>query len=156
MTWDWVDPVAGAAKAAKVLRADGRLAVFWNIALPPSELATAFAAVYRRVVSDTPLAGMPPDPLAAYERILTTTADAIRATAAFTEPQRQEVDWERTYTTGEWLEQVPTFGGHSQLPPAKLDHLLDRIGAAVEDAGGSFTNGYAAVAITATRRRAAS
>jgi SAM-dependent methyltransferase len=28
--WHWVDPVAGAAKAAEVLRPGGRLAVFWN------------------------------------------------------------------------------------------------------------------------------
>ena len=30
-TWHWVDPVAGAAKAAEVLRPGGRLAVFWNV-----------------------------------------------------------------------------------------------------------------------------
>ena len=29
-TWHWVDPVAGTAKAAQVLRPRGRLAVFWN------------------------------------------------------------------------------------------------------------------------------
>ena len=34
-TWHWVDPVAGAAKAAQVLRPGGRLAVFWNAGQPP-------------------------------------------------------------------------------------------------------------------------
>ena len=29
---------------------------------------------------------------------------------------REHFDWERTYTRDEWLDQVPTFGGHSQLP----------------------------------------
>jgi len=33
--WHWVDPVAGAAKAAAVLRPGGRLAVFWNAFDPP-------------------------------------------------------------------------------------------------------------------------
>ncbi len=33
--WHWVDPVAGAAKAAQVLRPVGRLAVFWNSFRPP-------------------------------------------------------------------------------------------------------------------------
>ena len=28
--WHWVDPVAGAAKAAKVLRSGGGFAAFWN------------------------------------------------------------------------------------------------------------------------------
>ena len=30
----WVDPVAGAAKAAQALRPGGRLAVFWNAFQP--------------------------------------------------------------------------------------------------------------------------
>src|SRR5579875_814962 len=54
MTWHWVNPVAGAAKAAEVLRPGGLLAVFWNIARPPSHLAEAFSGVYRRVLPDTP------------------------------------------------------------------------------------------------------
>ncbi len=36
--WHWVDPVAGAAKAAQALRPGGRLAVFWN-ACPASARA---------------------------------------------------------------------------------------------------------------------
>jgi SAM-dependent methyltransferase len=32
--WHWVDPVAGAAKAALALRPGGRLAVFWNAFQP--------------------------------------------------------------------------------------------------------------------------
>jgi SAM-dependent methyltransferase len=39
--WHWVDPVAGAAKAAQVLRAGGRLAVFWNAFEPPPDLRDA-------------------------------------------------------------------------------------------------------------------
>jgi SAM-dependent methyltransferase len=53
--WHWVDPVAGAAAAARALRPGGRLAVFWNAFQPPSDLAEAFAAVYRRVMPDSPL-----------------------------------------------------------------------------------------------------
>src|SRR5215468_2654544 len=42
--WHWVDPVAGAAKAAQALRPAGRLAVFWNAFQPPPGLVDAFAA----------------------------------------------------------------------------------------------------------------
>src|SRR5277367_2285237 len=38
MAWHWVDPAAGAAKAAAALRPGGRLAVFWNAFDPPQEL----------------------------------------------------------------------------------------------------------------------
>src|SRR5258708_7699983 len=47
--WHWVDPVAGAAKAAQALRPGGRLAVFWNSFQSPADLAAAFAEVHRAV-----------------------------------------------------------------------------------------------------------
>jgi len=43
-TWHWIDPVAGAAKAAETLRPGGRLAVFWNADKPPADLAQASPA----------------------------------------------------------------------------------------------------------------
>jgi len=46
---------------------------------------------------------------------------------------------------------VPTFGGHTQLPPATLEDLLAGIGAAIDAVGGSFTMGYTMVAVTAAR-----
>jgi hypothetical protein len=47
---------------------------------------------------------------------------------------------------------VPTFGGHSQIPPAEFEPLLAGIGEATNAAGGSFAMGYATIVITATRR----
>jgi hypothetical protein len=144
-----VDPVAGAAKAAALLRPSGRLAVFWNVQQPPAELARAVAEVYRRVLPGTPFAGGPRNPLDAYERILATTAEGIQATSAFGEPERWRFDWDHRYTKDEWLQQVPTFGGHSQLPRAQLDELLAGVGTAIDAIGGSFRMGYATVAVTA-------
>ena len=55
-TWHWIDPVAGAAKAAEVLRPGGRLALFWNVMDLPPEIARAFAEVYVRIAPDLPFA----------------------------------------------------------------------------------------------------
>lgn len=55
--WNWVNPVAGAAKAAAVLRPGARLAVFWNAFDPPEDLRVAFGDVFRRVLPDSPIAG---------------------------------------------------------------------------------------------------
>ncbi len=55
--WHWVDPVAGAAKAAAVLRPYGRLAVFWNAFDPPKDLRAAFGEIFRRVLPDSPSGG---------------------------------------------------------------------------------------------------
>jgi SAM-dependent methyltransferase len=148
MTWHWVDPVDGAARAAEVLRPGGRLVVFWNVAQPPPSLAQAFSEVYRCVLADTPFAGPPGNPSDAYERILATAADGIQATEAFGAPEQWRVDWERSYTRAEWLDLVPTFGGHGLLGPDKLDELLAGIGNALDAVPGSFTMRYAAVAVT--------
>jgi SAM-dependent methyltransferase len=50
-TWHWIDPVAGAAKAAQVLRPDGRLAVFWNVFEPLYEGTEASAEAWVEVAS---------------------------------------------------------------------------------------------------------
>jgi SAM-dependent methyltransferase len=153
MTWHWIDPAAGAKKAAELLRPDGRLAVFGNIGQPPPDLASAFSEVYQRVLPGTPYARAPSDPLAAYGQLFTKTANEIQQVGAFSEPERWQFDWEQHYTKDQWLEQVPTFGGHSQFPPATIDELLAGIGATIDAIGGSFTMRYAAVAVTASRLR---
>jgi SAM-dependent methyltransferase len=149
--WHWVDPVAGAAKAARVLRPGGRLAVFWNAFQPPPDLAEAFAAVYRRVMPGLPFNPWARPALDSYLALGIKAADGIREAGAFGEPEQWQFDWNHAYTRDEWLEQVPTAGGHSQLPAAKLEELLAGIGAAVDAAGGSVTARYSAVVVTAAR-----
>lgn len=149
-TWHWVDPGEGAAKAAGLLRPGGLLAVFWNVQQPPPRLARAFSEVYRRVLPDTPFAAGGRDPLDGYERILMATAGGIGATGAFEEPERWRFDWSRPYAKEEWLDQVPSFGGHGAFPEAKLEELLAGIGQAIDAAGGGFTMRYATLAVVAT------
>jgi SAM-dependent methyltransferase len=150
-TWHWIDPQAGAAKAAELLRPGGLLALFWNVQQPPPELARAFSAVYRRVLPGTPFAGGGSgDPRDAYDRLLAGVEEGIAATGAFDDPERWRRDWSQHYAKDEWLDQVPTFGGHSRFPPTTLTELLAGIGEAVDAAGGSFTMRYTTVAILAT------
>ena len=133
--WHWVDPVAGAAKAARVLRPGGRLAVFWNAFEPPPDLVDAFAAVYRRVLPGSPVTpGRGPPPTGTWRCApRRPTASGRRVRSA----NRSSGDstGSRPYTRDEWLELVPTAGGHSQLPPAKLAELLAGIGAAIDARG---------------------
>lgn len=150
-TWHWVDPTAGAAKAAQVLRPGGRLAVFWNVFEFPQDLGDAIAGVYARVLPDSPFARGSSGGLAAYSPLLTRAAGGMREVPGFAEPEQWRFDWERTYTSEEWLDQVPTSGGHNQFPPGELDELLAGIGAAIGAVGGSFTMRYTAVVVTAAR-----
>jgi SAM-dependent methyltransferase len=151
--WHWVNMAAGAAKAAALLRPGGRLAVFWNAFDPPAELREAFGAVYQRVVPDSPMsAGFWSRPASVqYLTMCDRAADGMRQAGAFGDPQTWRFDWSRPYTRAQWLDQVPTFGGHSLLPPAVQAELLAGIGAAVDAVGGAFTVNFATLVATAAR-----
>lgn len=148
-TWHWIDPVAGAAKAAKVLRPGGRLAVFWNIFQTPPDLAEAFAAVHRRVLPDSPFFRNAAPGLASYDGLLTKATEGMRSSGAFAEPEQWRFEWEHRYTKEEWLDQVPTGGIHNRLPSGQLDELLAGIGQVIDAAGGSFTMRYTTAVVTA-------
>ncbi|HZC40956.1 MAG TPA: class I SAM-dependent methyltransferase [Streptosporangiaceae bacterium] len=150
--WHWVDPVAGAAKAAGVLRPGGLLAVFWNAFEPPAGLREAFDAVYRRVLRDSPFFRSAMPGIDQYARAMCAkAADGVRQAGGFGGTGQWRFDWERPVTRDEWLDHVPTSGGHSRLSPGRQQELLAGIGEAVDAAGGSFTMRYATVAVTAVR-----
>ena len=52
--WHWGDPVAGAVKAAHVLRPGGQLAPFHHVFQSPPEVMEALAKACRRVAPDSP------------------------------------------------------------------------------------------------------
>jgi SAM-dependent methyltransferase len=150
-TWHWVDPVAGGAKAAQALRPGGRLAVFWNVFQSPPDVNAAFDTVYRRVIPDVPRSFWAMPALDTYATLFNKAADGIQQAGAFGDPEQWRFDWERVYTRDEWLDQVPTHGGHNQLPPGQLEDLLAGIGAVVDRLGGGFTMHYTTVAVTSAR-----
>jgi SAM-dependent methyltransferase len=159
--WHWVDPVAGAAKAAQVLRPGGRLAVFWHVFETPPEVTEALTAVYRRVAPDSPFNARPADSaqpattaLDLYLAMFAKAADGIRQAGGFGEPEQWRFDWEQSYARDEWLDLLPTTGTLTQLPPDKLAEVLDGVGAAIDRIGGSFTMPYTTLAATAPRTSA--
>ncbi|MEC3918021.1 class I SAM-dependent methyltransferase [Nocardia sp. CDC160] len=150
--WHWVDPVAGAAQAARVLRESGRLAAFWPVPQMPPEASTAFAAVYREFLPDSPLSLVADRPaLELYQTILTKALNGIRETGSFAEPEQWRFDWQRIYTRDEWLDQIPTHGALTQTPPDTLAAILDGIGTAIDTMGGTLTIDYATMVVTAAR-----
>ncbi|WP_017593887.1 class I SAM-dependent methyltransferase [Nocardiopsis potens] len=151
--WHWVDPEAGAAKAARVLRPGGPLALFWHVfALPPG-IAEAFAGVYRRIAPDAPFdvgaaaggeAAGRPTPLDA-------AAEGIRAAGGFGPVERLRFDWERSGTREEWLDRLAASGALTRLPPERAARVLEEVGAALEGAGGDLRADCATVALIAVR-----
>jgi SAM-dependent methyltransferase len=151
--WHWVDPVAGAAKAARVLRPGGRLAPFHHVFQAPPAVTEALATAYRRVAPDSPfdINRMMGSALDSFQPLFATMADGIRAVGAFGEPEQWRFGWECGYTTDQWLDQLPTFGALTQLPPDLLAQVLRAAGTAVDAMGGSFTMPYTTVVVTAAK-----
>lgn len=150
-SWHWVDPSAGAAKAAEALRPGGRLAVFWNAYQPPPEVEESFSAVYRRVTPDSIIARRSSSGSNSYSALSSKAADGIRGVGAFSDPEEWRFDWQRAYTRDEWLDQLPTSGVFSQFAPRQQEEVLAGIGAAIEAVGGGFTMRYTTVVVTAPR-----
>jgi SAM-dependent methyltransferase len=155
-SWHWVDPVAGAAKAARVLRPGGRLAAFWHVFEPPQDVAEAVGAVYRRVVPDSPFSSQTRPQQTDRNATLFTSkaADGMRQAGGFGDPEQYRYDWERTYTRDEWLDHLASSGAVTQLPPDKLAEVLEGVGAALETMGGRFTVSMITAAIIAARASA--
>jgi SAM-dependent methyltransferase len=147
--WHWVDPVAGAARAASVLRPEGRLCLFWNIGRPPTQVQEAFDRVYREVAPGAD----------GYSVILGYAADkkyeaeraGIRATPGLSGPTEHRFEWSRTYTRDEWLDQLPTHSDHAAMAPDTLAQVLDRIGAIIDRFGGAFEMEYSTLLLESTR-----
>jgi SAM-dependent methyltransferase len=150
--WHWVDPVAGAVKAARALRPGGRLAAFWHVFNPPQDVAGVVAAVHQRLVPDSPFnfQAMPrADQIAA--GFTGKAADGMREAGGFGDPERWRYDWERSYTRDEWLDQLASSGALTRLPPDKLAEVLEGVGAALGTMRDSITVQLATVAVIAAR-----
>jgi hypothetical protein len=71
--------VAGALKAAEVLRPNGRVAIFGHVFEPPPEVAEPFAAAFRTVVPDSPFSNQPARrPVEMYQAMYAKVADSLR------------------------------------------------------------------------------
>jgi SAM-dependent methyltransferase len=154
-TWHWVDPLAGAATAAAILRPHGRLSVFWHGAEAPTDLAEAFAAVYRRRLPDLPQLFAVRSGAQGYGNFVGVAADGIRSSGAFGEPVERQYPWEQAYTTESWVDQLPTSGFFGSIPPDTAQAVLDEIRDTVDAYGGGFTMRYTTVVVTAERNPSA-
>src|SRR6266498_1197891 len=127
--------------------ADGRLFD------PPAAVGDAFAEAYHRVVPDAPVDLRAARQGSPYGALLTKAGKAFGGTGAFTEPERWQYEWARTYTRDEWLDQLTTQGTLTRLPPEKLTEILTAVGAAIDKMGGTIETNFTTITL-ATKRTA--
>jgi SAM-dependent methyltransferase len=147
--WHWVDPERGPAKAASVLVPGGRLAVFWNLGRHDDETQAALDEVYGRHAPALLKGSI------ALGRVFGDRSEGdmatILAVGAFGEPEVRHYERVETYTTAEWLDQLPTHSDHALLEPADRAALLDAVGDAIEGMGGRLALTFDTLLVTATR-----
>ena len=140
--WHWIDPVAGSAKAAAVLRRGGSAALFWNEGSYSPEVKGALDRVYREIApgldDDSILLGL------SIEQRLGAVCAALRGTGSFEEPAVKPYPWRRSYSRAEWLDHLPTHSDHRALPSDLLAALLEAVGGVLDEFGGHLEVEYTA------------
>lgn len=146
--WHWIEPRAGAVKAAAVLTPGGRIGVFWNFGDPPPQVRERLAPIYARLEpglgNDSVLLGNH------HDRVQASLA-GIRASGQFAPAERRDFRWIGRYETAGWLAHVETHSDHQALPRARRERLLAAVGEAIDAVGGSFELPYETVLLSARR-----
>ena len=152
--WHWLDLPLATAKAASLLRPGGRLCLIWNAGCPPDDLADALEKVYASVVPSgghRVFRGYAADRSADMRSGLDSEMEAISAVAEFGPPTMKWFPWSRAYRRDEWLDLLLSRSDHTALEPEVLGRLLEGIGVAIDDHGGSFVMNFETVLVTANR-----
>lgn len=152
--WHWVDPVAGAARAALVLRPGGVLAPFGHVYELPGGVAHALAEAFRRAAPDSTLGAggkRGGSNLDGYRALYERAADGIRQAGGFGEPELWRYAWKRPYTREELLDLVATSGGLTSLAPDAAGQVLAAVEAAIDDLAGELSVPYATWGLTVIR-----
>lgn len=147
--WHWVDPVAGAERAAAALAPGGTLGVFWNFGEPPANVAERIDPIYRRLAPGLERYSVL---LGGEDRRADSAVAGIAASGAFEDARVRTFAWSRVYDTELWLELLQTHSDHQTLPDERRALLLREVGDAIDSLGGAFELPYRAVLVTARRR----
>jgi SAM-dependent methyltransferase len=141
--WHWIDPAVGPAKAARLLRPGGVVALFWNHEeLDPATRAVLDAA-YRAHAPE--LLEMSAQDHARREA-KPYFAD-VRASGAFRSVETKDYPFDRSYSAAEWVGTVGTHSDHLQLDPARRavlaaalrDVIGEQLGGRVTTKGGTYS-----------------
>jgi SAM-dependent methyltransferase len=151
--WHWVDPVAGARKAAEVLRPGKRFAAFWNQMRHTPDVLAVCGKIYERhaphLWSNSVALGSP----TTVDRRVDPAITALRA-ARFTilDHTRQRA-YARTvdYSPEAWIELLSTHSDHQTLDPVTRAALLGELREALERLGPRFSVDFHTDLILATR-----
>jgi len=154
--WHWVTPGRRDELAARVLRAGGALAPFWNRASwAGNSLRPVLEEAYDRVEHEFGVrAEGPMNPLGAPLEIrdasewLDSTFDP---SMPFTDLEARVFSFTERYSTESYLGLLGTHSDHIRLPQAARERLFGLVAEAIDQVGGAFELRYDALLCLARR-----
>jgi SAM-dependent methyltransferase len=150
--WHWLDLPVSTAKAASLLRPGGRLCLIWNAGCHPDDLADALSGIYARLFPTLSAGfGYAANRPADRRTGLTPVVEAIAAVPEFGAATENWYPWAREYDRKQWLDLLRSRSDHLALDSAVRERLLEAVGAAIDDHGGSFVMTFETGLVTATR-----
>ncbi len=138
--WHWVDPVAGAVKAAGVLEPGGRFAAFWNRMEHRPEVVAACDDIYNRHAPHLLAGSIAIGAETSMAKRVNPAADGLRAAGFVDVETTSPAAYRRdvAYRPDEWVELLSTHSDHRVLEPARREALLDELRARLEQFGPTF------------------
>jgi SAM-dependent methyltransferase len=137
----WIDPAVRVGKAADALRPGGSLATIatHHVAGGDERFFAQAQACYERWDPETPPGGVPLPSAAGIHG----SSDELDRSRRFGPAEFRRYEWERNYTTSEYLDLLLTYSGHRALDPPAQAGLLDCITRLIDTAhGGRITKRY--------------
>ena len=148
----WIDPDIGYRKAAKVLKEDGTLALFWNKPVQTqvsAEIVQSIQTVYERVVPE--MAERFPG-LVHPDVISTPVKDEIGRSQLFGEVTVLKYSWEAEYAAKAYVELLNTYSDHLALEKEIRAELFNGIENLIESKfGGRIVKEHLAILYLAHR-----
>lgn len=136
--WHWIDSHLGVPKAARLLRAGGTMARFWNSCVVDEPVIAAFDAVYRRHAPEVTQVWRPSGSTAHVRgHADSAEADPFADDDAFSSFETRTYCWERTLSADEWVGQAATVSDHLRLGQERLADLLQALHAMIGTLGGT-------------------
>ncbi|GAA4599602.1 class I SAM-dependent methyltransferase [Planotetraspora phitsanulokensis] len=139
-SFHWIDPAVRVAKSADALRPGGTLAVIstHHISGGTNPFFAEVQRCYERFDPDTP-PGLTLQPAVA----LPSDSAEIDASGRFGISRFRRFEWERGYTTAEYLDVLSTYSNHRALPADARAGLLDCIATLIDGRyGGRIVKRY--------------
>ncbi|WBQ03057.1 class I SAM-dependent methyltransferase [Kribbella sp. CA-293567] len=143
----WIDPAVRVPKAADALRPGGVLAIIstHHVAGGSEQLWIDLQECYRRFTDDADEDG--PQPADTVPK----DSGELDASGRFGPAVFHRYEWERTYSTAEYLDLLSSYSGHRALTSARRDGLYECVSALINAAGGSVTKRHLTQLLVANR-----